>query len=205
MIFCCEVQWMKSLKKTHVRVLGRAVCCHLISRSGQDHSSIDQNVSGFILLSQCFWALVCKWHKRFSDGRVSKKDNVTGGRSYERALTLVRKVIDTDRCLTVHDTEEMYDLMRITMQCIFQMGLQTIEVYLVWRQNFLERIETYKIDNISTLHCDVKNQRITAPTMHDLVFLNWHNFINKPEDHWSCIANLSAVDMLKSVVIEEKK
>ena len=26
-----------------------------------------------------------------------------------------------------------------------------------------------------------------------------------PEDHRSCIAHLSAVDMLKSVVIEEKK
>ena len=30
--------------------------------------------------------------------------------------------------------------------------------------------------------------------------------INKtPEDHWSCIAHLSAEDMLKSAVIEEKK
>ena len=28
---------------------------------------------------------------------------------------------------------------------------------------------------------------------------------NKPEDHWSCIAHLSAEDMLKSAVIEEKK
>ena len=27
----------------------------------------------------------------------------------------------------------------------------------------------------------------------------------KPEDHWSCIAHLSAEDKLKSVVIEEKK
>ena len=27
----------------------------------------------------------------------------------------------------------------------------------------------------------------------------------KTEDHWSCIAHLSAEDMLKSVVIEEKK
>ena len=29
--------------------------------------------------------------------------------------------------------------------------------------------------------------------------------IRQPEDHWSCIAHLSAEDMLKSVVIEEKK
>ena len=29
--------------------------------------------------------------------------------------------------------------------------------------------------------------------------------IKKPEDHWSCIAHLSAEDMLKSAVIEEKK
>ena len=28
---------------------------------------------------------------------------------------------------------------------------------------------------------------------------------NKPEDHWSYIAHLSAEDMLKSAVIEEKK
>ena len=27
----------------------------------------------------------------------------------------------------------------------------------------------------------------------------------KPEDHWSCIAHLSAEDMLKAAVIEEKK
>ena len=29
--------------------------------------------------------------------------------------------------------------------------------------------------------------------------------IKQPEDHWSCIAHLSAEDMLKSAVIEEKK
>ena len=27
----------------------------------------------------------------------------------------------------------------------------------------------------------------------------------KPEDHWSCIAHLSAEDMLKSAVVEENK
>ena len=27
----------------------------------------------------------------------------------------------------------------------------------------------------------------------------------QPEDHWSCIAHLSAEDILKSAVIEEKK
>ena len=39
------------------------------------------------------------------------------------------------------------------------------------------------------------------PRMHD------SNVIGgiKPEDHWSCILHLSAEDMLKSVVIEEKK
>ena len=29
--------------------------------------------------------------------------------------------------------------------------------------------------------------------------------LDKPEDHWSCIAHLSAEDMLKSAVFEEKK
>ena len=28
---------------------------------------------------------------------------------------------------------------------------------------------------------------------------------DKPEDHWSCIAHMSAEDMLKPAVIEEKK
>ena len=37
------------------------------------------------------------------------------------------------------------------------------------------------------------------------LFLCEFNILNKPEDHWSCIAHLSAEDMLKSVVIEEKK
>ena len=31
------------------------------------------------------------------------------------------------------------------------------------------------------------------------------NSNQEPEDHWSCIAHLSAEDMLKSAVIEEKK
>ena len=39
---------------------------------------------------------------------------------------------------------------------------------------------------------------------------NWQSFSNrhkytKLEDHWSCIAHLSAEDMLKSAVIEERK
>ena len=32
-----------------------------------------------------------------------------------------------------------------------------------------------------------------------------NNTSNGKEDHWSCIAHLSAEDMLKSVVIEENK
>ena len=32
-----------------------------------------------------------------------------------------------------------------------------------------------------------------------------HKLDLKQEDHWSCIAHLSAEDMLKSAVIEEKK
>ena len=41
---------------------------------------------------------------------------------------------------------------------------------------------------------------ITCKFDGDLIQGNW-----EPEDHWSCIAYLSAEDMLKSVVIEEKK
>ena len=36
-------------------------------------------------------------------------------------------------------------------------------------------------------------------------YLLYNEIITKPEDHWSCIAHLSAEDMLKSAVIEEKK
>ena len=38
----------------------------------------------------------------------------------ERALTLVREVIDTDRRLTVRDTAEMRDLKRTALQCILK-------------------------------------------------------------------------------------
>ena len=34
--------------------------------------------------------------------------------------------------------------------------------------------------------------------------LSYVHIIQKPEDHWSCIAHLIAEDMLKSAVIEEK-
>ena len=33
----------------------------------------------------------------------------------------------------------------------------------------------------------------------------WVKAYIAPEDHWSCIPHLNAGDMLKSVVIEEKK
>ena len=35
--------------------------------------------------------------------------------------------------------------------------------------------------------------------------MKFRKAMEKPEDHWSCIAHLSAEDMLKSAVIEEKK
>ena len=37
--------------------------------------------------------------------------------------------------------------------------------------------------------------------------MKMHKLENKdqPEEHWSCITHLSAEDMLKSVIIEEKK
>ena len=56
--------------------------------------------------------------------------------TYERALILVREVTNTDQRSTVDDTTEMCDLnKRTTVQCIFKfkVGVQTLEVYLVWR------------------------------------------------------------------------
>ena len=43
---------------------------------------------------------------------------------------------------------------------------------------FLNRIETYKNVNISTLLCDVKIDVIAALRVLDLVFLDWHGFVN---------------------------
>ena len=58
------------------------------------------------------------------------------------------------------------------------MGVQTLEVFSVWWQKLLKRMETYKYVKISILHCDVKKRHVAAPHMIDLMFLNWHNCIN---------------------------
>ena len=76
-------------------------------------------------------ALVYKWHKRFDDGRVSTKDNERVGRpaiADEKALTLVRKVIDTDWLLTVRDIAEICDLKRTTVHDILteHFGMQRV-------------------------------------------------------------------------------
>ena len=42
--------------------------------------------------------------------------------------------------------------------------------------------------------------KLVSPEHHLIYEINM-----EPEDHWSCIAHLSAEDMLKSAVIEEKK
>ena len=68
----------------------------------------------------------------------------------------------------------MCDFKRITLQNIFKMGVQTLEVFLVWWRKLLKRIETYKND---------KNTNFTLRSMIDLMFLNWHNCINN-EDIW---------------------
>ena len=47
---------------------------------------------------------------------------------------------------------------------------------------------------------DIMNVYVTSNFKKD-----WINTHREPEDHWSCIAHLSAEDMLKSAVIEEKK
>ena len=50
---------------------------------------------------------------------------------------------------------------------------------------------------------------VTCKFDEDLINSNWEkvetSFSPLPEDHWSCITHLSAEDMLKSAVIEEKK
>ena len=74
-----------------------------------------------------------KWHKRFSDRRVSQ---IWQSHSYyERALMLLREVTDTDRRSTAGDTAVMCDLKRTTVQYIFKVGVQTLGMYSVWWRN----------------------------------------------------------------------
>ena len=78
--------------------------------------------------------LHCKWHKRFSDGRVSKQ-NERPPLTDDRALKLVRDVTDTNWCSTIGSTAVMCDLKRITAQYIFKGCVQTLGMYSVWRRN----------------------------------------------------------------------
>ena len=81
-----------------------------------------------------------KWHKRFSDSKILTKHNERVCRptlTDERALKLVREMIDTGRLLTVCDTAELCDLKRTTLQCISKVGVQTVDVYSLKRQNVL--------------------------------------------------------------------
>ena len=39
---------------------------------------------------------------------------------------------DTDQCLPLRNTAEIWDFKSTTMQCIFKIGVQTLEVFLVW-------------------------------------------------------------------------
>ena len=55
------------------------------------------------------------------------------GLTDERALTL--DLTDTDRRSTVGDTAVMCELKRTTVQYIFEVGVQTLGMYSVWRRN----------------------------------------------------------------------
>ena len=107
MIFCCEIQWMKSLKKYWRQSFRQSSVFSMNFRRGQENSRIDQKVPGFIFLSSQYF----KWHKRFTESKVSTKDNDNERvdrptLTDERALML-REVIDIDRCLTVCDTAKI--------------------------------------------------------------------------------------------------
>ena len=196
-------QW-KVWKKCWRQRFRRSNTFSLNFRRGRENSSIDQKVPGS---SSCrpsvSRALVHMWHKRFTDSNVSTKHNESVGRptlTDERALTLVREVIDTDRRLTVRDSPEMCDLKRTVLQFISKVSVQTLEVYSVRRRKVLKIIETYKSGNISTLHRDVKNRGIVAPRMLDLVFLDWHNFFIN-EDIWLKVCNKIAIRMDKTAIV----
>ena len=51
----------------------------------------------------------------------------------------------------------------------------------------------------------LQGQSIYEPCHEIMVLFVHHKLIPQPEDHWSCIAHLSAEDTLKSEVTEEKK
>ena len=57
-----------------------------------------------------------------------------------------------------------------------------------------------------TVYCSENRLQLYIPSYGVCFIIMQHTKIKiKPEDHWSCIAHLSAEAMLKSVVTEEKK
>ena len=66
----------------------------------------------------------------------------------------------------------------VVCQCDFKVGVQTWEVYSVWRRIFWNRIETYKNGNVATYITTSKLDVWAAPRVFDLVVLDSHNFIN---------------------------
>ena len=63
----------------------------------------------------------------------------------------------------------------------------------------------YKISAIYSVNGSQKTRETCNISRARDKYSEWPKQFIKPEDHWSCIAHLIAEDMLKSVVIEEKK
>ena len=71
-------------------------------------------------------------------------------------------------------------------------------INIVW----LLRFRSYEVDGSMNIDTDGLTKEWLNKQKEKLDYIIWYD---KPEDHWSCIAHLTAEDMLKSAVIEETK
>ena len=98
-----------------------------------------------------------------------RNDKRIGRSTLSDARALVGEVTDTDRRSAVGNTAEMCDLKCTTEQYFFQSRCSAIRSVFCVAAKFLKRVEIYKNGNISTLHHDVKNRRVAAPRVFDLM------------------------------------
>ena len=141
MIFCCEIHRIQKTEKK--------CWCQSFGWNSVFSLNFPEETKLFLDLSFCrptvSRALVHKWHNRFSDGRISTKDNERVGKPTlidEWALALVREFFDTARLLTFRNTADTCELKRTTVQCISKC---------IWCDGefFKNRIENYKKKRLS--------------------------------------------------------
>ena len=74
-----------------------------------------------------------------------------------------------------------------------------------WRRRSLKMVDGHRTDDGPWLYYKLTNEPKGSGELKRGERSKKSGIKLKPEDHWSCSAHLSAEDMLKSAVIEEKK